>query len=73
MIEFENVSFNHLRTEQASVRNINLKINKGETVLLCGESGCGKTTLIRMINGLIPHFYEGRMNGSVSVAGMDTT
>ena len=73
MIEFENVSFNYLRTEQASVRNINLKINKGETVLLCGESGCGKTTLIRMINGLIPHFYEGRMNGSVSVAGMDTT
>jgi energy-coupling factor transport system ATP-binding protein len=73
MIEFENVSFNYMRTDEASVKNVSLKINNGETVLLCGESGCGKTTLIRMINGLIPHFYEGQMKGRVSVDGTDTT
>jgi energy-coupling factor transport system ATP-binding protein len=42
-------------------------------VLLCGGSGCGKTTLTRLINGLIPHFYEGNFSGSVTVAGHDVT
>ena len=72
MIEFENVSFSYARSDEASVKEISLKINKGEAVLLCGESGCGKTTLIRMINGLIPHFYEGELSGKVNVDGTDT-
>ncbi|MBR4356431.1 MAG: ABC transporter ATP-binding protein [Butyrivibrio sp.] len=73
MIKFENVSFNYPDSDDASVENITLEIKKGEVVLLCGESGCGKTTLVRMINGLIPHFYEGRMNGHVYVNETDTT
>lgn len=73
MIEFKNVSFSYARTDEASVKDISLKINKGETVLLCGESGCGKTTLIRMINGLIPHFYGGQMRGNIYVDGTDIT
>ncbi|MDR2303534.1 MAG: energy-coupling factor ABC transporter ATP-binding protein [Treponema sp.] len=51
---------------------LNLRIEKGECVLLCGESGCGKTTVTRLINGLIPHFYEGTFDGFVRVAGKDT-
>ncbi|MDR0400235.1 MAG: energy-coupling factor ABC transporter ATP-binding protein [Treponema sp.] len=51
---------------------LNLRIEKGECVLLCGESGCGKTTVTRLVNGLIPHFYEGALEGSVRVAGKDT-
>ncbi len=73
MISFENVSFNYSRTEEASVKNISLSIKAGECVLLCGESGCGKTTLIRMLNGLIPHFYEGQISGQVTVGDMNIT
>ena len=38
---------------------------------LCGESGCGKTTVTRLINGLIPHFFSGELNGEASVCGFD--
>ncbi|MCR5848623.1 MAG: ATP-binding cassette domain-containing protein [Lachnospiraceae bacterium] len=69
MIRFENVSF-HYGGENGTgegVDNINLTVNDGEVVVLCGTSGCGKTTLTRLINGLAPHFYVGDMEGKVWV------
>ncbi|MBQ9007215.1 MAG: ATP-binding cassette domain-containing protein [Atopobiaceae bacterium] len=69
MIRFDNASF-HYGGEHGTgegVDNINLTIADGECVLFCGRSGCGKTTLTRMINGLAPHFYEGLMEGAVYV------
>lgn len=56
-----------------SLKNINLKINEGEFVLLTGGSGCGKTTILRLINGLIPNFFEGSLEGSVTVDGFDVS
>lgn len=70
MIKIKNVSFQYGQgSAKGQLRDINLSIGKGEVVLLCGESGCGKTTLTRLINGLIPHYYEGELEGEVLVGG----
>ena len=68
MITCKNVSFSYGKdNEKEAVSNISFNIKKGEVVLFCGMSGCGKTTITRLINGLIPHYYEGNLTGSVIV------
>ena len=69
MIEFQNVSFAYPGSIDGSLYNINLTIPTGQCVLLCGRSGCGKTTLMRLINGLIPHFFMGELSGKVLLDG----
>ncbi len=70
MLEFNNVSFSYdAASTSGQISNITLTIPEGQVVLICGESGCGKTTLTRLINGLIPNYYEGDLLGSVRVHG----
>ncbi len=72
MIELKQVSFTYSAGEKEnSLSNIDLSIGDGEVVLLCGESGCGKTTVTRLVNGLIPHYYEGELDGTVLVNGRE--
>lgn len=71
-VEFRDVSFQYGDCPQPAIRSINLKIKKGEFVLITGASGSGKTSLARCINGLIPAFHEGHLQGTVQVMGMDT-
>ena len=72
IIEINNVTFRYSNTDTDSLSDLELCIHKGECILLCGGSGCGKTTVTRLINGLIPHYYEGELTGSITVSGMDT-
>lgn len=71
MIKIDHISFSYGEENEntGGVRDIDLNIEDGQFVVLCGESGCGKTTITRLINGLIPHYYEGQMAGEVWVNG----
>lgn len=69
MIEFQDVSFSYPDSADGGLKNISLTIPDGQCVLLCGRSGCGKTTLTRLINGLIPQFLAGELGGKVLLNG----
>lgn len=57
---------------QAILHDIAFEVEKGECVLICGRSGSGKTTISKLVNALIPHYMEGRIEGDVLVEGVST-
>ncbi len=72
MIQVKQVSFTYENAVNGgAIADIDIQIPKGQVVLLCGESGSGKTTFSRLINGLIPSYYEGEMTGDVFVENKD--
>jgi len=70
IIEIRGLTYSYPGSEQPVLREVNLSIDRGEFVLLTGPSGCGKTTLCRCLNGLIPHFYNGKLEGEIKVASL---
>lgn len=69
LIELKDLSFGYTGSREKSLKNVSLSVNEGEFILLTGESGCGKTTLTRILNGLCPQFYDGEINGSYILEG----
>ncbi len=69
----EKLSFRYRDRAGTAINNISFSAEKGELLLLAGASGCGKTTLIRCINGLIPRSYKGELQGSVLISGQNTS
>lgn len=69
MISFQNFSFRYEESKNFTLRGIDMTVRTGEFILLTGRSGCGKTTLIRSLNGLIPHFYPGEIKGDLLMDG----
>ncbi len=72
VIEFENFSFQYFSQAEPTLYDINLKIYKGEKVLIVGPSGSGKSTLGHCLNGLIPCSYKGEIKGSLKICGQET-
>lgn len=77
MLEFplviEELTFRYRSREETAIRDINLSIEPAQVVLIAGASGCGKTTLARCINGLIPRSYKGELKGKILIKGQDTS
>lgn len=68
-ILIKDLTFRYHSRVQPALSQINLTVNPGEVLLAGGSSGCGKTTLMRCINGLIPNAYSGEIEGDITLFG----
>ncbi|MBE3669739.1 heme ABC transporter ATP-binding protein [Vibrio navarrensis] len=71
-IEFSNFSFRYESLDKPTLKNINLRIEKGEKIVIIGPSGSGKSTLGQCLNGLIPHAVKGEISGKLRINGQNT-
>ncbi len=68
---FHDFGFQYEDRTQPALMGIDLEVYKGEVLLIVGSSGCGKSSLVLAMNGVIPHLLKGKVTGSVSVLGQD--
>ncbi len=72
MIEFDHVTVTYADAHAPVLRDVNLRIDQGELVLVVGRTGVGKSSLLGAVNGLVPHFTGGTLAGRVLVDGRET-
>lgn len=72
MISFDSVTFTHDQAIAPVLCDLTLTVPEGDLALVIGRTGCGKSTFLNLINGLVPHFTGGTLAGRVEVAGLDT-
>ena len=72
VVEVRNVTYTYPGSKKPALENVNVEISEGELVLIVGPSGSGKSTFVRLLNGLIPHYYGGDFKGDVFVFGLNT-
>jgi energy-coupling factor transport system ATP-binding protein len=73
MISFNNVSLIYPNSVKTIFENLSFTIDEGEMVLVIGATGSGKSSLLRLINGLVPHHTGGILAGDITVNGLSTT
>lgn len=72
MISFKDVSLIYPNAERTILEELNFEVFEGELVLVIGHTGAGKSSLIKLINGLVPHHTGGILSGEITVAGRST-
>jgi energy-coupling factor transporter ATP-binding protein EcfA2 len=72
LLEVRGVSFRYRDRAEYAIKDISFQIDGGQILLIAGASGCGKTTLLRCINGLIPRSYSGHLEGEIYLHGRST-
>ncbi len=72
ILEINDLTFTYPGAAAPTLNHVELKIEKGDFVAIVGNNGCGKSTLCKVMNGLIPHFITGDFEGSVLADGVDT-
>jgi energy-coupling factor transporter ATP-binding protein EcfA2 len=73
VILLKDVRWSYQGSETTALDGLDLHVRRGETVVLCGPSGSGKSSALRLMNGLIPHFHDGKLDGEVRVVGEPVT
>ena len=72
IIEIRNLTFTYPGASEPTLKSASAVIEKGDFLAIVGNNGCGKSTLCKTLNGLIPHFIVGDMDGDVIIDGMNT-
>ena len=72
VIEIEDLTYSYPGSGEPAIKQLNLKVEKGDFLAIVGNNGCGKSTFCKTLNGLIPHFISGDFEGKVLVDGLDT-
>ncbi len=72
MIKFSNVSLIYPQSTKTILEDLTCEIEEGEMVLVMGHTGSGKSSLLRLINGLVPHHTGGILAGNITVDGIST-
>lgn len=73
IISIHDLTFTYPGAATATLRNLNLEVAEGDFLAIMGANGCGKSTLCKAMNGLIPQFIVGDMTGSLKVAGLEAS
>ncbi len=72
IVEIEGLSYHYPHTDQPALRDLGLQVEEGEFLAIIGANGAGKSTLCYTLTGFVPHFFQGKMEGRVNVAGLET-
>ncbi|MBU8896972.1 ABC transporter ATP-binding protein [Corallococcus sp. M34] len=73
VVQLQGVSFKYQGGDSDGLEDVSLTLEAGELAVVVGASGCGKTTLTRVVNGLVPRFFEGAFHGTVLIQGQDVS